>query len=93
MDITVYNNEVPCSSMGRNGVASTTAVGLFSMPGGTLCLQPITSKGVAQNCWVELTTSAFDTLVVEYLRARGVLDSRVALGLLEELASSQDGLL
>jgi hypothetical protein len=60
-----------CISQGRNGVAKTTAVRIWELVGGTLFIQPYTSKGKPQNCWIELTKETMDELAVRYLTERG----------------------
>lgn len=59
-------------SQGRNGLAKTVAVRLWDIGHGGVAIEPITSRGSAQNCFIELTEEAMDELAARYLAARGL---------------------
>lgn len=83
MRITVHNTS-ELYSQGRNGPAKTVSVEL-SDKSGFLTLQPITSRGEPQNCFIELDVPAMIELAINFLHQEGYVRDFDRESVLEEL--------
>jgi len=84
MRITV-NNSKELYSQGRNGPAKTVQVELYLGNNGVVSIQPITSRGEPQNCFVELDVPAMVELAINFLHQEGYVRDFDRESVLEEL--------
>lgn len=60
-----FSKKAQCHSLGRNGYVCTCGV-ILQEEGGTITLQPITSRGTVAPCEVKLTSASFVELMAQY---------------------------
>lgn len=60
-----FGKQAQCHSLGRGGHTCTCGV-ILHEEGGTITLQPITSRGTVAPCEVKLTVSSFVDLMAQY---------------------------